>query len=103
MEELIFEAYGPGGSAIIIEAVTDSSNRTVAEIKKLLKDNEGKWAETGSVRWAFEVAAPSAAVERWQAKFPQELGTEDQTKLIKLLEALEDHPDVQETFTNAKL
>src|SRR3989344_1759085 len=44
IEDLVMEAYGPGGAAIIIEATTDNRNRTVAEVKKILSDGGGKWA-----------------------------------------------------------
>lgn len=98
LEELVFEAYGPGGAAIIIEAISDSKNRTVAEIRKLLSDNGGKWAESGSVRWAFEQGADGG----WIAKFPQELGGEDKNKLRSLSEALENDDDVQHVYTNGK-
>lgn len=99
LEELVFEAYGPGGTAMIIEAIADNKNRAVQEIKTILKENGGKWAETGSVRWAFE--APAGAEREWKAKFPQEIQEEDAKKLFTLVEALEDNDDVQNVFTNA--
>ena len=75
LEELIFEAYGPGGIAILIEAVSDNKNRAVQEIKTILKDHNGKWAETGSVQWAFENADPRilGANGYRTAKFPQDI------------------------------
>src|SRR5277367_2681385 len=51
LDELLFEAYGPGGSAILAEALSDNRNRTVQEIKLILKEQNGKWAESGSVQW----------------------------------------------------
>jgi len=54
MEELTIEAYGPGGTALIIEALTDNKNRTVSEIKYSLGQHGGKMAEAGSVSWLFE-------------------------------------------------
>lgn len=98
LEELIFEAYGPGGIAIMIEAVSDSRNRTVQEIKMILKEHGGKWAESGSVRWAFDATSEGG----FKAKFPQALGGEDKNKLGVLVEALEDNDDVQKVFTNAE-
>jgi len=53
-EDLLIEAYGPGGVALLIEGTTDSRNRTVAEIKHLLSLHEGKLANPGSVAWLFE-------------------------------------------------
>ena len=54
LEEVIFEAYGPGGIAIMIEGITDNKNRTIGEIKQILAQNGGKLAGEGSVRWMFE-------------------------------------------------
>lgn len=53
LEEVVFEAYGPGGAAIIIEGITDNSNRTLAEIKKILNEGGGKMVTEGAVRWMF--------------------------------------------------
>jgi YebC/PmpR family DNA-binding regulatory protein len=101
IEEIILEAYGPGGIAILIEGVTDNRNRTIPQVKKVLSDHEGKWAESGSVRWAFDPpAGGSEAV--WIPKFPQKISAADEAKLMVLVEALEDHDDVQRVFTNAE-
>jgi len=54
LEEVIFEAFGPGGSAIIIEGITDNRNRTLGEIKQILNQYGGKLAGEGAVRWMFE-------------------------------------------------
>lgn len=54
LEEVSFEAYGPGGIAIIIEGIADNKNRALSEIKQVLSQNNGKLADTGSVRWLFE-------------------------------------------------
>jgi YebC/PmpR family DNA-binding regulatory protein len=103
MEELLFEAYGPGGVAILVEAISDNRNRTVAEIKKILNDHHGKWADIGSVRWAFEQTADKnvQAGGGWQAKFPQEMNTADRKLLAALLAALDEQTDVQRVHTNA--
>jgi YebC/PmpR family DNA-binding regulatory protein len=53
-EEMRYEAYGPGGVALIIDIVTDNKNRTVAEIRHLLTRNGGSMAESGAVSWNFE-------------------------------------------------
>lgn len=99
LEELILEAYGPSGVAILIEAITDNRNRTVAEIKKILNEENGKWAEVGSVRWAFIENRNEES--RWQAKFPQLIPAEDLVKLNRLIESLENHPDIQSVSTTA--
>lgn len=54
LEEVLYEAYGPGGSAVLIEGITDNKNRTTAEIKHILSDHDGKLAEKGTVLWLFE-------------------------------------------------
>lgn len=96
MEELLFEAYGPGGIAILIEAVSDNKNRAVQEIKTILKDHLGKWAESGSVQWAFD-----KTTDGYAPKFPQDIPETDARQLIALLEALEDNDNVQKVVTNA--
>lgn len=54
LEEILFEAYGPGGIALIIEGITDNKNRTLGEIKQILNQNKGKLVGEGSVKWLFE-------------------------------------------------
>ena len=53
-EEVIYEGYGPGGTAILIEALTDNKNRTVAEIRHHLSKHNGSLGESGCVAWIFE-------------------------------------------------
>jgi len=52
-EETTYEAYGPGGAALLIEITTDNKNRTVSEIRHILSRNGGNMAESGSVAWMF--------------------------------------------------
>jgi len=54
IEEVIYEAFGPGGSAIIIEATTDNKNRTTAEIRNILSKHQGNLGNSGSVIWMFD-------------------------------------------------
>ncbi len=93
LEELLIEAYGPGGCPILIEAVSDSKNRTIAEIKKILSENESKLAAPGSVMWAFEKIS-----EGWKTKFPQEIKSQNSEKIKKLAEELENHDDIQKIY-----
>ncbi|MGA2668238.1 MAG: YebC/PmpR family DNA-binding transcriptional regulator [Ignavibacteria bacterium] len=53
-EEIVYEGYGPGGVALLIESVTDNRNRTVSEIRHLMGRNGGNLAESGAVIWNFE-------------------------------------------------
>jgi len=132
LSEMVIEAYGPEGSAIIIEAITDNTNRTISEVKKILSDHDAKFANQGSVLWAFEqiaderglnadlrgkwkpgsesLATPPQAENSekgqtstaWKAKFPQSISEESKAKLEGIIEALDEHDDVQNIFTNVK-
>ena len=53
LEEVLYEAYGPGNIAILIESITDNKNRAFNEIKKILEANNGKLVTPGSVKWMF--------------------------------------------------
>lgn len=52
-EETVYEGYGPGGVAILIDIMTDNKNRTVAEIRHIITKHGGKPGESGSVSWMF--------------------------------------------------
>ena len=52
-EEITYEAYGPGGSALIIETMTDNKNRTVGELRHMLEKHAGNLASTNAVAWMF--------------------------------------------------
>ena len=54
LKEVLFEAYGPGGIAVIVEGITDNKNRTLGEIKQILNQNNGKLVGKGAVKWMFE-------------------------------------------------
>lgn len=54
LEELMCEAYGPGGTAILIQAITDNKNRTIAELRHLLQIHDAKLANSGSVSYMFK-------------------------------------------------
>src|SRR4029079_6507394 len=53
-DEITYEAYGPGGVAIMIETLTDNKNRTVGEMRHLLTKYGGNLGEANSVAWMFE-------------------------------------------------
>ena len=96
LESITYETYGPGGSAIIIAAVTDSRNRTAQEIKHLLSKNGLALAAPGSAMWAFEKTAGG-----YEPKTTAPLSEEDNAKLMHLLEIIDAHDDVEDVFTNA--
>jgi len=54
ISELMYEGYGQGGAAMLVEVATDNKNRTVAEIRHLFSKGGGNMGETGSVAWMFE-------------------------------------------------
>lgn len=54
LEEVTYEGYGPGGTAVLVEVVTDNRNRTVAELRLAFSRGGGNLAENGAVAWQFE-------------------------------------------------
>ena len=53
-EQVVYEGYGPGGTALMIDALTDNKNRTVAEIRHILSKHNASLGESGCVAWIFE-------------------------------------------------
>jgi YebC/PmpR family DNA-binding regulatory protein len=155
-EEVVYEGYGPGGVAIMIEVVTDNKNRTASEIRRIFTKHGGNLGEAGCVSWIFEekgsifidkksikdeeqllsdaldagaedvridpdsveiVTSPqdfshvkNTLLEKGYeiinaeiTKIPKNvvpIQGEDAEKLLKLMEELEDHDDVQKTYAN---
>ena len=154
-EEITYEGYGPSGVAVMVDAVTDNRNRTVAEIRHVFGKNGGNLGESGSVRFMFEkrgyivvdktaksedellelvleagaddlrddqdnfeiLTAPEnfmtvldavkkAGVEPQVAEVEMlpstyiKLTGNDARQMLKLMEALEDHDDVQKVSAN---
>jgi YebC/PmpR family DNA-binding regulatory protein len=70
IEEVVYEAYGPGGVALFITAITDNRNRTTPEIKKVLEQRGGKMGTPNSVAWQFKkrgfITVPSTAASEDQ-------------------------------------
>ncbi len=154
-DEIRYEGYGPGGAAVIIEAMTDNRNRTASDIRSLFTKSGGNLAETGAVSFMFDRvghvsydatkadadAMLEAAIEAgaddvasdedgheiycaadslaevakalearfgearktalvWKAQTTVTVDDEAGEKLMRLLEAIEDHDDVQDVFVN---
>jgi YebC/PmpR family DNA-binding regulatory protein len=81
-EEVVYEGYGPGGAAILIEAMTDNKNRTTAEIRHLLTKYGGNLAAAGAVAFQFSkkgyiAVEKSAAKEDTLMELALESGAED--------------------------
>ena len=154
-EEVTYEGYGPGGAAVIIEALTDSKNRTVGELRHMLTKHNGNLAESNAVAWMFskkgyivvdkagadeekllnavleaggddlrddgdtwEVLSEPSAFEAVRdavkalgvepataqvAMLPQnyiKLEGKDASNMIRLMDALDDHDDVKQVWSN---
>jgi YebC/PmpR family DNA-binding regulatory protein len=157
-EEVIYEGYGPGGVAVLVEAATDNRNRTAGEIRHLFARNGGNLGEAGCVAWMFhrrgyfaiekramdeekfmelalELGADDVAIEeevyeiytpmegfnatqeelerREVPTVAKELAMVPQTTLdvpadkvnqvLRLMDALEDHDDVQKVWANLNI
>lgn len=76
IDEILFEGYGPGGAAVLVNVATDNRNRTVSEIRHLFSKNGGNLGEQGSVSWMFE--------RKSQIVVDAEKTTEDQLMSIVL-------------------
>ncbi|MBC7188523.1 MAG: YebC/PmpR family DNA-binding transcriptional regulator [Calditrichaeota bacterium] len=81
-EEAVYEGYGPGGAAIMVETLTDNKNRTVAEIRHLFSKYNGNLGENGCVAWMFEkkgviTVKPSGKSEDDLLAIALEAGAED--------------------------
>jgi YebC/PmpR family DNA-binding regulatory protein len=96
LEAITYEAYGPGGAAIVIETLTDSRNRTAQEIKHLLSENGLALAAPGSALWAFAKTG-----EGYDPQTTVPLSEGDNARLMELLEIIDSHDDVENVFTNA--
>lgn len=96
MDPVTYESYGPGGSAMIIEGLTDNKNRAAAEVRHILSKNGLELAAQGAASWAF-----SKEGDEWVPSQTVELNDNDGEKLGKIIEELEDNDDVQGVFTNA--
>jgi YebC/PmpR family DNA-binding regulatory protein len=103
-EEAIYEGYGPGGAAILVETLTDNKNRTVGELRHLLSKHGGNLAEANSVAWMFDkkslvLVTKEAAEEDKLMAAVLEAGADDMTDEGEVWEVTappEDHETVVE-------
>lgn len=102
LESVIFEAYGPGGAAIIIEGITDNKNRTLGEVRQTLNQHNGKLVGEGGVKWMFERKIREAGSLEWLPKQEIELSEQDKQNCQKLFDALDENDAVQEIYSNIK-
>ena len=114
-EEILYEGYGPGGVAMMIEVLTDNRNRAVAAVRHALTKHEGRIGERGCVAWAFDkrgliVVTPDSIEEEELFMIAVEAGAEDVTASetgIEILTPFEMFDSVltavQETSANIQL
>ncbi len=96
LEEVIYGAFGPGGAVILITAITDNKNRTLAEIKRILQEHNAKFADLNSIQWMFRREGAD-----WVAGNLIKIDDENIKKEIKALyEALDEQQDVSEIYDN---
>ena len=124
-EELIYEGYGPAGSAVMLEVMTDNRNRTAADIRHLFSKYGGNLGETGCVGWMFHKKAIfvvdkeafdaiSQALEENNIETVESEITmipdttvkvegKDAEKMQTLIDMLEEHDDVQNVYSNYEM
>jgi YebC/PmpR family DNA-binding regulatory protein len=102
MESVTYEAYGPGGVGLIIEALTDNKNRTAQEVKHILSANDTTLGGIGSVTWAFTKEMSPEEGLIWNPASTLTLSDTNLELLDKLVGELEDNDDVQTVYTNAE-
>jgi YebC/PmpR family DNA-binding regulatory protein len=103
-EEIVYEGYGPGGVAVIVEAMTDNRNRTVAEIRHVFSRFGGSLGESNSVAWMFDRRGyfeieRTAMSEEEVMELALEVGVEDietEGESYELYSSFEDYATVRE-------
>ncbi len=95
LNEVLIQGMGPSSVAIIVEAITDNTNRTISEIKNIFSKNDIKMVPANSLNWMFDA--------NWNPHSPLELTDESvKQKIDKLFEELASHDDVENVYTNLK-
>jgi YebC/PmpR family DNA-binding regulatory protein len=111
IEEVMFEGYGPGGSAVLVAVATDNRNRTVSEIRHLFSKHGGNLGGEGSVAWLFErksqIMVPAGKItEEELMNIVLDAGADDirnDGENWEVLSPVEAHFTVLETLHTAKL
>ena len=96
LEAITYEAYGPAGSALIIEVLTSNRNKAAQEVKFILSKHGFALAAPGSAMWAF-----TKDQDGYKPNMAVPLREEDGKILSALIEELEDNDEVQDIYTNA--
>ena len=98
MEQINYEAYGPGGVAMIIVTLTDNRNRSAQEVRHILTKQGLELAAPGSAMWAFTT---NDGGQTFEPTMTVDLSDADGEKLSNVLEALDESDEVSEVFINA--
>ncbi|MFT5849397.1 MAG: YebC/PmpR family DNA-binding regulatory protein [Patiriisocius sp.] len=96
LEEIMFEGYGPGGVALLIQTVTDNNNRTAPLIRHVFSKAGLELGSPGSAAWAFTKTA-----DGYTPNTPMDLDDETGEKLATFIEKLEEEEDVINVYTTA--
>lgn len=96
LEEIMFEGYGPGGVALLIQVVTDNNNRTAPLIRHVFTKAGLEIGTPGSASWAFTKTS-----DGYVPNMPMQLDDETGEKLAEFIEKLEEQDDVTNVFTAA--
>jgi YebC/PmpR family DNA-binding regulatory protein len=110
-DEIIYEGYGPGGVAMLVECLTDNKNRTVAEIKYIFDRHGGSLGSPGCVAWIFEhkgviVFDGSGMEEEKLMEIALEAGAEDVSEEggeFEVVTSLADFEKVKKAFEDLKM
>jgi len=95
LQTIQIEAVGPQGSAFIIEGITDNTNRTIAEVKSILKSHEIKMVPLNSLVWMFRKDETGLV-----ANIIIGLDENNKNKVENFLEELDDHEDIKIIYSN---
>lgn len=99
VKEIVYEAFAPGGVALMIVALTNNNNRTASELRTLLSKHAGSLAGPGSASYMFERDQEGG----FQAKIKLDLSEEQVTKVLELVDQLRENEDVEDVFVAADL
>lgn len=110
-EEILYEGYGPGGVAVLVETMTDNKNRTVADVRHYFSKSGGNLGESGCVAWMFDkkgviVVGKDAISEDELMELALEAGAEDvveEDATFQVITAPEDFNQVVDNIEKAEL
>lgn len=99
LTEAVYEGFGPGGAAIIVETISDNNTRTANELRNVFNKHGGKLAAPGAVSYLFQRVREADRLI-FQPNPEMMIKIANPSKLHELLEAIDELDDVQEVYTN---